>query len=81
MHRTFDERRYDQFRVLFEGREETALARQATEVFHLAFRRICQKLGEYPTATGRELYQVALRNRAANGPGRTYEVAAAVPSV
>jgi tetratricopeptide (TPR) repeat protein len=50
-HRTFDERRYDQFRVLFEGREETALAKQATDIFHLAFRRICAKLGEYPTAT------------------------------
>ena len=35
-HREFDERRYDQFRVLFEGREEKALARQATDVFHLA---------------------------------------------
>jgi tetratricopeptide (TPR) repeat protein len=51
VHRTFDERRYDQFRVMFEGREEKALARQATDVFHVAFRTICQKLGEYPTST------------------------------
>jgi len=50
-HRAFDERRYDQFRVLFEGREEQALARQATDLFHTAFRRICQRLGEYPTTT------------------------------
>jgi tetratricopeptide (TPR) repeat protein len=51
VHRSFDERRYDQFRVLFEGREEKQLARQATEIFHLAFRRICTRLGEFPTAT------------------------------
>jgi tetratricopeptide (TPR) repeat protein len=51
VHRTFDERRYDQFRVMFEGREEKALARQTTDVFHVAFRTICQKLGEYPTST------------------------------
>ena len=50
-HRSFDERRYDQFRVLFEGREEKQLAKQATDIFHLAFRRICTKLGEFPTAT------------------------------
>jgi tetratricopeptide (TPR) repeat protein len=51
VHKAFDERRYDQFRVMFEGREEKALARQATDVFHVAFRTICQKLGEYPTST------------------------------
>jgi tetratricopeptide (TPR) repeat protein len=51
VHRTFDERRYDQFRVMFEGREEKPLAAQATAVFNSAFRRICQKLGEYPTNT------------------------------
>ena len=51
VHRSFDERRYDQFRVLFEGPEEKALAKQATDVFHLAFRQICQKLGEFPTET------------------------------
>jgi len=51
VHRNFDERRYDQFRVMFEGPEEKALAKQATDVFHLAFRHICQKLGEYPTTT------------------------------
>src|SRR5439155_387835 len=43
IHREFDEQRYDQFRVLFEGREEQALARQATDVFHRDFRRMCQK--------------------------------------
>ena len=51
VHRAFDERRYDQFRVMFEGREEKELARQATDVFHLAFRTICHRLGEYPTST------------------------------
>src|SRR5437899_10630440 len=51
IHGEFDEQRYDQFRVLFEGREEQALARQATDVFHRAFRRMCQKLGGYPTDT------------------------------
>jgi amidophosphoribosyltransferase len=33
--------------------------------------------GEYPTKTGGELYQVALRNRASGGPARTYEMAGA----
>jgi len=51
VHSSFDERRYDQFRVLFEGREEKALAKQATDIFHLAFRRICTKLGEFPPDT------------------------------
>ena len=51
VHRTFDERRYDQFRVLFEGREEKSLAAQATAVFNSAFWRIGQKLGEYPPRT------------------------------
>jgi tetratricopeptide (TPR) repeat protein len=51
VHRSFDERRYDQFRVLFEGREEKQLAKQATDLFHVAFRRICTKLGEFPTGT------------------------------
>src|SRR5204863_8334390 len=51
VHRSFDERRYDQFRVLFEGREEKQLATQATAVFNSAFWRIGQKLGEYPPHT------------------------------
>jgi tetratricopeptide (TPR) repeat protein len=51
IHHGFEERRYDQFRVMFEGPEEKAVAVQATRVLNEAFRRIAQKLGEYPTNT------------------------------
>jgi tetratricopeptide (TPR) repeat protein len=50
-HRTFEDRRYDRFRVMFEGREEASLAAQATSIFNSAFWRIGEKLGEYPTNT------------------------------
>jgi amidophosphoribosyltransferase len=43
--------------------------------------RLCRACltGDYPTETGEQLYQLALRNRGtANGNGRTYEVAPAV---
>jgi tetratricopeptide (TPR) repeat protein len=51
VHRTFDNRRYDRFRVMFEGREEASLAAQATAIFNSAFFRIADKLGEFPTRT------------------------------
>lgn len=51
VHRTFEDRRYDRFRVMFEGREEASLATQATAVFNSAFFRIAEKLGEFPTNT------------------------------
>jgi tetratricopeptide (TPR) repeat protein len=51
VHRSFDERRYERFRVLFEGHAEQSLATRATEVFNSAFFRIGEKLGEYPSNT------------------------------
>jgi len=51
IHRSFDERRYERFRVLFEGHAEQSLAMRATEVFNSAFFRIGEKLGEYPSNT------------------------------
>ena len=50
-HRTFEETRYDRFRVMFEGRAEESLATQATGILSSAFRRIGEKLGSYPAAT------------------------------
>jgi amidophosphoribosyltransferase len=45
--------------------------------------RLCQACldGEYPTTTGQDLYQVSLLNRNGETNGRTYEMAAAIPSV
>ncbi len=51
VHRAFEERRYDRFRVQFEGRAEESLASQATTVLNSAFWRIGQKLGAYPSDT------------------------------
>jgi tetratricopeptide (TPR) repeat protein len=51
VHHTFEERRYDRFRVMFEGRAEESLAAQATAVFNSAFFRIGDKLGEFPSNT------------------------------
>jgi len=51
VHSTFEERRYDRFRVQFEGRAEELLASQATNVLNAAFWRIGQKLGAYPADT------------------------------
>src|SRR5262249_14952315 len=51
VHQTFEERRYDRFRVMFEGRAEEALATQATRVLESNFYRIADKLGEYPSKT------------------------------
>jgi tetratricopeptide (TPR) repeat protein len=51
VHRSFEERRYDRFRVQFEGRAEELLAAQATTVLNTAFWRIGGKLGAYPSDT------------------------------
>jgi tetratricopeptide (TPR) repeat protein len=51
VHRTFEERRYDRFRVMFEGRPEESLAQEATEILSAAFWQIGEKLGEYPSDT------------------------------
>jgi tetratricopeptide (TPR) repeat protein len=51
VHHAFEERRFDRFRVMFEGRAEESLAAQATKVFNSAFFRIGDMLGEYPPNT------------------------------
>jgi tetratricopeptide (TPR) repeat protein len=51
VHQSFDERRYERFRILFEGHGEQSLATQATSVFNSAFFRIGNELGEYPADT------------------------------
>ena len=50
-HQTFQETRFERFRVMFEGRAEEALAVQATRILESAFFRIGQQLGEYPPKT------------------------------
>lgn len=50
-HQTFEERRFDRFRVMFEGRTEEPIATRATRILESAFFRIGEKLGEYPTNT------------------------------
>jgi hypothetical protein len=49
VHRDFEERRFDRFRVMFQGRADEALAAQATEMLNAAFWRIGAKLGAYPS--------------------------------
>lgn len=51
VHRTFEETRYDRFRVMFEGRAEQSLATEATAILNREFWRIGQKLGSYPANT------------------------------
>jgi len=51
VHHTFEERRFDRFRVMFEGRAEESLATQATAVFNSVFFRVGDKLGEFPPNT------------------------------
>src|SRR5262245_32752437 len=51
VHKSFDELRYERFRVLFEGHAEQSLATQATNVFNTEFFRIANTLGEYPPNT------------------------------
>jgi tetratricopeptide (TPR) repeat protein len=49
VHRDFEERRFDRFRVMFQGRADEALAAQTTEMLNTAFWRIGEKLGAYPS--------------------------------
>jgi tetratricopeptide (TPR) repeat protein len=49
VHRDFEERRFDRFRVMFQGRADEALAAQTTEMLNTAFWRIGGKLGAYPS--------------------------------
>ena len=51
IHGSFDELRYERFRILFEGHDERSLAMEATRIFNSAFFRVAGKLGEYPSAT------------------------------
>lgn len=51
VHQSFDELRYERFRVLFQGHAEQSLARQATDIFNSAFFSIANNLGEYPPNT------------------------------
>ena len=48
VHRDFEERRFDRFRVMFQGHADQALAAQTTELLNAAFWRIGEKLGAYP---------------------------------
>jgi hypothetical protein len=47
-HAGFEERRYDRFNVMYQGRQDEALAAEATRHLNSAFWRIGQKLGTYP---------------------------------
>jgi hypothetical protein len=47
--RGFTERRYDRFRVSFQGRADEALAAQAIKIIDAAFWRIGKALGAYPS--------------------------------
>jgi hypothetical protein len=48
MHRGFEERRFDRFRVMFQGHADAALAARATEVLNSAFFEIGRALGGHP---------------------------------
>jgi hypothetical protein len=45
----FTERRFDRFRVMFQGHADKALAVRATEILEAAFWRIGKALGTYPS--------------------------------
>ena len=47
-HSGFVERRYDRFNVMYQGRQDEALAAEATRHLNSSFWRIGQKLGAYP---------------------------------
>jgi tetratricopeptide (TPR) repeat protein len=51
IHGSFDELRYERFRILIEGHDERSLAMDATRIFNSAFFRVAGKLGEYPSGT------------------------------
>ena len=50
-HRDFEERRFDRFRVMFQGQSDASLAAQTTEMLDAAFWQIGRKLGAYPAET------------------------------
>ncbi|HKH75235.1 MAG TPA: hypothetical protein VKA59_27950 [Vicinamibacterales bacterium] len=45
----FTERRFDRFRVMFQGHADNVLATRATEILEAAFWRIGKALGSYPS--------------------------------
>ena len=49
VHRSFEERRYDRFRVMFEGRADEQVAARATDVLNSAFWEIGRTIGAYPS--------------------------------
>ena len=51
VHKNFDERQLNRFRVMFQGHADASLARQATEMLNAAFWEIGAKLGAYPPDT------------------------------
>jgi tetratricopeptide (TPR) repeat protein len=51
VHHGFVERRYDRFRVMFEGQADEPLAVRAIDLLDAAFWRIGQTLGAYPSDT------------------------------
>jgi tetratricopeptide (TPR) repeat protein len=51
VHRGFDERQLGRFKVMFQGRADAPLARQATEMLNAAFWDIGRTLGAYPSDT------------------------------
>src|ERR1043165_6925285 len=55
-HASFDELRYERFRILFEGHDERSLAMDATRAFSSACFRSAGSLGEYPPDTIAVLY-------------------------
>jgi tetratricopeptide (TPR) repeat protein len=51
VHRDFEERRSDRFRVMFQGHADAPLAVKATDVLNAAFWRIGGELGAHPSDT------------------------------
>lgn len=49
VHRDFEERRFDRFRVMFQGQADASLAAQTTEMLNAAFWQIGARLGAYPS--------------------------------
>ncbi|HKT80441.1 MAG TPA: tetratricopeptide repeat protein [Vicinamibacterales bacterium] len=49
VHSSFEEQRYDRFRVQFEGYADQAVAAQATNILKDAFWDVARKLGQYPS--------------------------------
>ena len=51
VHRNFEERRFDRFRVMFQGQADASLAAHATDTLNNAFWQIGGKLGVHPSDT------------------------------